>query len=121
MSVFRRAGNALCTALLLLTGAVALADESGNTLYVHCGASSGLNSIGAALKALQHSEDSGPSTINVSGACHENVLIQNIDRLTVAGSHGASITDASGDTADVVDIRNSNVTITGMTIDGLSG
>jgi hypothetical protein len=46
--------------------------------------------------AEQYSEDHGPSTINVSGACHENVLFQNVDRLTIAGSNGASITDASG-------------------------
>jgi hypothetical protein len=121
MSGFTRSKHAVYTGLLLLIASVAKAGESGTTLYVQCGASSGLNSIGAALKALKHSEDGGPSTINVSGACHENVLIQNIDRLTIAGSHGASITDASGDTADVVDIRNSNVTITGMTIDGLNG
>jgi hypothetical protein len=121
MSGFELSQHALCTGFLLLIVSAARAGESGTTLDVHCGASSGLNSIGAALKALQHSQGSGPSTINVSGACHENVLIQNIDRLTIAGSHGASITDASGDAADVVDIRNSNVTITGLTIDGLSG
>lgn len=107
-------------ALLLVITARAIAGEAGHTLHVNCGAHDGLNSIGAALEALKHSEDSGPNTINVSGACHENVVIHNIDRLTIAGSRGASITDASGDTADVVDIRNSNVTITGMTIDGLS-
>jgi hypothetical protein len=120
MSGFILSKYAVYTGLLLLIACAARASESGTTLYVQCGASSGLNSIGAALKALKHSEDSGPSTINVSGACHENVVIQNIDRLTIAGSHGASITDASRDTADVVDIRNSNVTITGMTIDGLN-
>ena len=111
-------GLGLClTALLLMsTGTVKAA-----TLYVHCGGKTGLTSIGAALKALQYSEDHGPSTINVSGACHENVLVQNVDRLTIAGSNGASIIDASGGAADVVDIRNSNLTITGMTIDGLSG
>jgi hypothetical protein len=121
MSGFRLGRHALYSGLLLLIATSARAGESGTTLYVHCGAGSGLNSIGAALKALQHSEGTGPTTINVSGACHENVLIQNIDRLTIAGSRGASLTDASGDTADVVDIRNSNVTISGMTIDGLSG
>jgi hypothetical protein len=89
------------------------------TLYVNCAAKEGLHSIGAALKVLQNVP--GPSTINVSGACHENVLLQNIDRLTIVGSKGASITDASGGAADVVDIRNSNVTIADMTMDGLSG
>jgi hypothetical protein len=89
------------------------------TLSVHCGGQGALSSIGGALKVLQNVP--GPNTINVSGACHENILIQNVDRLTISGSNGASITDASGDTADVVDIRNSNATISGMTIDGLSG
>src|SRR5215831_202867 len=115
MSRFLYAPGACLTALLLMsTGTVKAA-----TLYVNCAAKEGLHSIGTALKVLQNIP--GPSTINVSGACHENVLLQNIDRLTIAGSHGASLTDASGDAADVVDIRNSNVTITGMTIDGLSG
>ena len=44
-----------------------------------------------------------------------------MDLLTIAGSKGASITDASGGTSDVVDIRHSRITITEMTIDGLSG
>jgi hypothetical protein len=91
------------------------------TLYVNCAAKEGLHSIGAALKILQNAEGRGPTTINVSGACNENVLITDIDRLTIAGSRGASITDASGGAADVVDIRNSKVTIAGMTIDGKNG
>jgi len=106
-------------ALLLLCGSAGA--QAGTTLNVHCGASTGLTTIGAALKALKYSEDNGPSTINVSGACHENVLIQNVDRLTISGSNGASITDASGGAANVVDIRDSHVTITGLTIDGLNG
>jgi len=108
----------LCLTLLLFMATSAV---KASTLYVHCGGNTGLTSIGAALKALHNSEDHGPSTINVSGACHENVVVQNIDRLTIVGSKGASITDASGGGADVVDIRNSNLTISGMTIDGLSG
>jgi hypothetical protein len=109
-------GPGFClTALFLISTGTAKAA----TLYVNCAAKEGLHSIGAALKVLQNVP--GPSTINVSGACHENVVLQNIDRLTIAGSKGASITDASGGAADVVDIRNSNVTITDMTIDGLSG
>src|SRR5208282_5286853 len=73
------------------------------------------------LKILQSPLFSGPATIKVSGACRENLLINNVDLLTIAGSKGASITDASGGSADVVDIRHSRVTISGMTIDGLSG
>src|SRR5215469_1240830 len=115
MSRFKYGPGLCLTALLLMSTGMAKAA----TLYVNCAAKEGLHSIGAALKVLQNVP--GPSTINVLGACHENVVLQNIDRLTIAGSKGASITDASGGAADVVDIRNSNVTITDMTIDGLSG
>jgi hypothetical protein len=63
-------GPGLCLMALLLmsTGTVNAA-----TLYVNCAGKTGLTSIGAALKALQYSEGHGPSTINVSGACHENI------------------------------------------------
>jgi hypothetical protein len=91
------------------------------TLSVNCNANEGLRTVGAALGLLQKLGLPGPNTINVSGACHENVVVQNMDRLTIAGRNGASITDASGDTADVVDIRNSRVTIRGLTISGVNG
>jgi len=107
----------IASALLLLMGSAAQA----STLWVNCGAKSGLNSIGAALKFLQGVPIAEANTINVSGSCRENLLIKDMDRLTITGSRGASITDASGGTVDVVDIRNSRVTISGMTIDGLSG
>jgi hypothetical protein len=117
MSIVTTKKCLMASALLLLLGSAARA----GTLWVNCGGKGGLNSIGAALKLLQNSESHGPTTINVSGACHENLLIKDQDLLTIAGSNKASITDASGGTADVVDIRNSRVTISGMTIDGLSG
>jgi hypothetical protein len=107
----------MASALLLLLGSAAQA----GTLWVNCGGKVGFTSIGAALKVLQNSEFHEPATINVSGTCRENLLIKDMDLLTIAGSKGASITDASSGTADVVDIRHSRVTITGMTIDGLSG
>src|SRR5271167_3634889 len=107
----------IVSALMLLMGSAAQA----GTLWVNCGGKGGFNSIGAALKVLQNSEFHEPATINVSGTCRENLLINNMDLLTIAGSNGASITDASGGTADVVDIRHSRVTISGMTIDGLTG
>ena len=114
-----KAKKPACHAALLLLCGSGVAQAA--TLFVHCGASTVLTTVGAALKALKYSENSGPSTINVSGACHENVLIKNIDRLIIAGSNGASITDASGGAADVVDLQNSRVTITGLTIDGQNG
>lgn len=117
MSIFNIKKCLIASGLLLLMGSAAQAA----TLFVDCGGKGGLNSIGTALKVLQNPEFHGPATINVSGACRENLLIQSIDFLTIAGSKGASLTDASGGTADVVDIRHSHVTIIGMTIDGLNG
>ena len=105
----------IVSALLLLMGSAAQAA----TLYVNCGGKGGLNSIGAALKLLQDVPIAEPNTINVSGACRENLLIKDMTLLTIAGSSGTSITDASGGTADVIDMRNSQVTIVGMNIDGL--
>ncbi|HEV3018180.1 MAG TPA: right-handed parallel beta-helix repeat-containing protein, partial [Burkholderiaceae bacterium] len=96
------------------------------TLSVNCGSKTGFHSIGAAIKALQSFESHGPSTINVSGACHENVLIQGMDRLTLNALNGASITDASGGKLDVLHVIDSrDVSINGFTInagaDGVSG
>jgi hypothetical protein len=92
------------------------------TLNVNCGQKSGLSSIGAALTVLQGPLlGAGPNTITVSGACRENLIIARMDRLTIAGANGASLTDASAGAADVIDIRRSRVTITSMTIDGQSG
>jgi len=116
MSIIDIKKHLFASALLLLMGSAAQA----GTLWVNCAAKGGFNSIGAALKVLQYTEPQGPNVINVLGACHENLLIKNMDLLTISGSNGASLTDASGGAADVVDIRNSRVTIIGMTIDGLN-
>jgi hypothetical protein len=115
MSIVNIRKSVITSALLLLLSSAAQA----GTLWVNCEGKAGFTSIGAVLKVLQV-EPQGPNTINVSGACHENLLIKNMDWLTISGSNGASITDASAGTADVVDIRNSRVTIIGMTIDGLN-
>jgi hypothetical protein len=117
MSIINIKKSLAASALLLLIGSAAQA----GTLWVNCGGKVGFTSISAALKLLQYSDSHGPNTINVSGKCRENLLINNMDLLTIAGSKGATISDASGGTADVVDIRHSRVTISGMTIDGLSG
>lgn len=107
-------GTGLSLSLLLLMLASA---ANAATLYVNCAAQEGLHSIGAALKVLQHVP--GPSTINVSGACHENVVIQSLDRLTLSAMPGASITDASGGALDVIDIVDSrDVSINNFTING---
>ena len=120
---FKNALNSLCLLTLLVASA---SPVRAATLNVHCGGSGGLNSIGAALKALKYSESNGPSTINVSGACHENVVIQSVDRLTLNAINGASVSDASGGKKDVIAVLDSGgIAINGFTInagsDGVSG
>lgn len=106
----------LFLALLLLSSATVVRSA---TLNVNCGGKAALTSIGAALKALQYIP--GPSTVNVSGACHENVVIS-LDRLTLTAVNGASITDASGGTADVLDVGpSSTVDVEGFTLNGSVG
>ena len=72
---FKLHRGVLAVALLL-----AATGTNAATVYVNCGAKAGLTSIGAAIKAVQFA---GSSTINVSGACHENLVIQGLDRLTL--------------------------------------
>jgi hypothetical protein len=110
MTMFKLTRIVLASILLLSAGSVAQA----LTLSVNCGQKEGLTSIGAALKTLQGLPASSSHTINVSGACHENILIQNIDRLTLNAVDGASITDASYGTRDVIDVEHS----AGFTLNG---
>jgi hypothetical protein len=122
MSIANIKRSLIASALLLLIGTAAHAA----TLAVHCGSKEGLASIGAALKLLQSPLAIGSNTINVSGACHENVLIQSLDRVTLTAVNGASVSDASGGTLDVISIQDSrDVAVIGFTInagsDGVSG
>ncbi|HME40697.1 MAG TPA: right-handed parallel beta-helix repeat-containing protein [Steroidobacteraceae bacterium] len=114
MTTFKLARYVFASILLLSVGSVAQA----LTLSVNCGSKEGegLTSIGAALKALQGAFGSLPNTINVRGACHENILIQNMDRLTLNAVNGASITDASYGTREVIDVEHS----TGFTLNGFT-
>src|ERR1022692_3537311 len=71
-------------------------------LKVHCGGKGQFTSISSALKTL----DPGQSnTVTVKGKCHENVLIQGFDRLTLISTTSAQIQDASGGKSLVVDIE----------------
>src|SRR5215469_10118029 len=112
-----------CLPLVFL---MAASTVRATTLSVNCAAKEELHSIGAALKVLQNGEGHEPSTINVSGACHENVVIHSVDRLTLNAINGASVSDASGGKLDVIDTFDSHdVAIKGFTIDagsdGVSG
>jgi hypothetical protein len=110
---FNIKNNLYLSAFLLLAGSAAQA----TTLYVNCGAKTGLTTINAAINVAQHLESRDPTTINVSGACRENILVQNMDRVTISAINGASITDASGGTHEVIDVLNSrSFTLNGFTI-----
>jgi hypothetical protein len=117
MRTFSLTKHLCASALFLLIGSTAHAV----TLSVNCASTKGnsSSSIGAALKALKNFDSLGPNTINVSGACVENVVIQGMDRLTLNAVNGASIRDASGGTLHVVLIADSrDVTINNFTING---
>ena len=89
------------------------------TLYVNCNGHRGLTQIQKAINLLQQQETSGPTTILVSGSCKENITIQSMDNLTLTAQNGASITDASNGTLNVIDIVDSRrVVINGFTITG---
>lgn len=87
MPAFKCKALSCYSVLLLLNGSAAEA----SILYVHCGAGGGLNSIGAALSALKSSENGAPTTVNVAGRCHENVVIQSVGRLALNAVNGASV------------------------------
>jgi parallel beta helix pectate lyase-like protein len=111
--MFKLARYAFASILLLSFGSVAQA----LTLSVNCSSKEGINSIGAALKILQSPLFSGPNTVNVSGACRENILIRNMGRLTLNALDGASITDLSDGTHEVIDVEASaGFTLNGFTI-----
>jgi len=75
--------------------------------------------IGKALRVLASANPQGPNTINVTGVCRGNFVIQSMDRLTLITKNGASLTDRSGGTLPVVDIEDSQkVTLQGFTING---
>jgi hypothetical protein len=107
--------HVFASALLLLIGSTAHA----TTLTVHCGQKYGLNTIGAALRVLQNAESAGPHTISVSGACNENVTISGFNRLRLLAAPGATISDASGGTSDVLQMLDSStVHVEGFILNG---
>jgi len=106
--------------LLLLLGGVVLPanvfaappNPSPVTITVNCPG----GSINTTLASLDPSAD---NTIQVSGACTENVDIESFDRLTLVALGVASISDASGGATAVLSINDSTrVTVQGFTING---
>jgi hypothetical protein len=93
------------------------------TLQVNCGQpTSKFPTINSALKALSGLVGSlTPNTINVTGACVENLSIDSLfNRLDINAADGqTSISDGSNGAAAVVSVYNSHmVVISGLTING---
>jgi len=94
------------------------------TLQVNCNnPSSRLPTISAALKIVSGLVGSlGANTIEVTGACHENITLTGVSGLTLTAQPGASITDASGGTKPVIDVeRSTDFALNGFAIRGGGG
>ena len=89
------------------------------TISIDCRLSTHLP-INAAVARLAARNPLGPNTINVTGNCHENVVISSLDNLTLQASPlGATITDASNGTVDTVAVGDSGrFALNGFTING---
>ena len=87
-----------------------------NEIAITCGDQPGSQNISG---VLAHLDPTQPHTIRVSGMCKENVVIQSFDRLTLIANPGAAISDASGGSAAVVDIEDSQrITLQAFTVNG---
>lgn len=104
---------ALLTIFLLGLTAQALTINVDCRLSIHM-------TINAAVAKIAARNPLGPNTINVTGNCHENVVITSLDNLTLqASSLGATITDASNGTLDTLLVVDSGrFALNGFTING---
>jgi hypothetical protein len=84
---------------------------------VQCGGSkTDPTTISAALKLLNPNV---PNTLNISGTCNENVVINGFTRLTLAGKQGATVSDASGGAAQTILVLDStDVVFRTLRVDG---
>jgi hypothetical protein len=98
----------------LLIASVSL---QAKVVNVQCGGSkTDPTTISAALKLLNPNV---PNTLNISGNCNENVLINGFTRLTLAGKQGATVTDASGGTAQTILVLDStDIVFRTLRVDG---
>jgi hypothetical protein len=98
----------------LLIASVSL---QAKVVNVQCGGSkTDPTTISAALKLLNPDV---PNTLNIFGVCNENVVINHFNRLTLAGKQSASVTDASGGTAQTILVLDStDVVFQTLRVDG---
>jgi len=111
--------GALRGGLLVVASAAAfLTPAYGANIKIQCGGRAH-QTINGVLRFLDPAES---NTITVNGNCHENVVVQSFDRLTLVTTTGATINDASGGIDAVLDIEDSrSVTLQGFTINGGGG
>jgi len=105
-------------AILIAAGMTAAADGQAANVRVRCGGG-GEDAFPSISAALAHLDARGTNTIAVYGACQENLSITDFNQLTLNANAGASISDASGGTKNVIVITSSQtVNFNGFTIDG---
>ncbi len=110
--------NSKTTCVLFLFVAIWATSQSAQAanLSVNCDKK---DKIHKALKVVAALNPGGPNTINVSGSCKENLVIDGFDRLTLTTKSGASISDHSNGTLPVVFVHDSqSFTLQGFTING---
>jgi hypothetical protein len=102
-SIMKQSARFFVFFLLVAMGAASQYAQAAN-LSVNCDKH---QHIGKVLRGLASANPHGPNTINVSGVCRGNFVIQSMDRLTLITKNGASLTDRSGGSLAVVDIEDS--------------
>jgi hypothetical protein len=114
----RRAIKRIGWAILIAAGMSAAADGQAASVTVRCGGG-GEDAFPSISAALAHLDARATNTIAVYGACQENLSITDFNHLTLNANAGASISDASRATNNVILITSSQtVTLNGFTING---
>lgn len=104
-------GAGTITAVFLLVSSTLVADN----VNVNCG--SGGTGLQAAIDNL--SSPTGPHTINVTGTCVENIIIDRIENLTIDGGGTAVIRLATPENETVIAVNGSQgILFRGLTVDG---
>jgi len=104
---------ALTTCGIILGSLVSVAHSADSK--VNCNSPGANGKIGTVLSRL---DPAAANIVHVSGSCHENVVIQGFERLSLIAMPGAVIADASGGALAVVEILYSQVMVQGFTIQG---